>query len=295
VNTAAEGGGEGAQRRILVVANETVGGQTLMDAVTAHAERGPVHVHVVCPSNQPKHGYVVYADSVDQATDNRLKLTIENLREHGIEAEGETGDADPYAATMDAVSEFRPDQILISTHPETRSGWLRRDLIDRVKDDTGLPVEHVVVDLDADREAVTHALVVANQTVGGDALIEAIRHRASERRYRFVVVCPQSEGTDEARERLDRMVERLADEGLDAVGQVGDPDPYTAVQNALDYYAVDEIVISTLPEAKSGWLRRDVVERVRRLTSKPLEHVVVDMDDAEQSDPAGPGQSGRES
>jgi len=295
MTASAEGTDESAPQRILVVANETVGGQALMDAVKAHAERGPVHVHVVCPTNQPKHGYVVYTDIVDEATDNRLKLTIDHLRENGIEAEGETGDADPYAATMDAVSEFRPDEILISTHPETRSGWLRRDLIDRVKDDSGLPVEHVVVDLDADREAVTHALVVANQTVGGDALIEAIRHRASERRYRFIVVCPQTEGTNEAHERLDRMLERLAEEDLDAVGQVSDPDPYTAVQNALNYYTIDEIVISTLPEAKSGWLRRDVVERVRRLTSKPVEHVTVDMDEASDTDPAGAGQSAEDS
>ncbi len=152
-------------------------------------------------------------------------------------------------------------------------------------------MEHVIVDLDADREEVTHALVVASQTVGGDALIEAIRERAGKSRYRFVVVCPQDEGSDDARDRLDRTLERLKEEGLEAVGQVSDPDPYTSVQNALEYYTVDEILISTFPETRSGWLRRDLIERVRRMTSKPVEHVVVDEADAQASDPAGQGQS----
>jgi len=283
--SAQETGAEDSPRRILVVANETIGGRALTDAVKRHADEGPVRVRVVCPTNPPKHGYVVYDDSVEKAVDNRLTLTLEHLREYGIEAQGQAGDADPFTATMDAVSEFGADEIIISTHPETRSGWMRRDLIDRVKDETGLPVEHVIVDLDADREEVTHTLVLASQTVGGDALIDAIRERAGKSRYRFVVVCPQDEGADDADDRLERTVERLREEGLEAVGQVSDPDPFTSIQNALEYYTVDEIIISTFPEARSGWLRRDLVERVRRMTSKPVEHVVVDEADAETSAP----------
>ena len=282
-----ENGGESSPRRILVVANETVGGRALIEAVKRHADEGPVRVRVVCPTNRPKYGYVVYDDTVEEAVRNRLTLTLEHLREYGVEADGQTGDADPFTATMDAVSEHGADEIIISTHPETRSGWMRRDLIDRVKEETGLPVEHVVVDLDADREEVTHALVMASQTVGGDALIEAIRDRAGKSRYRFVVVCPQDEGTDEALDRLEGTLERLKAEGLEAVGQVSDPDPYTSVQNALEYYTVDEIIISTFPETRSGWLRRDLIERVRRMTSKPVEHVVVDEGAAEGKDPAG--------
>ena len=45
---------------------------------------------------------------------------------------------------------------------------------------------------------------------------------------------------------------------------VGDPDPYTAIVNALQYFRVDDIVISTFAETKSGWLRADLIERVRR-------------------------------
>jgi uncharacterized protein YciI len=263
-------------KRLLVVANETVGGSALIEAVKERAQDGASKVIVVCPQNQPRHGNVIYEDSVVEAVGNRLKLTLSALREAEIEAMGEIGDADPYSATMDAVDYHDPDEIIISTHPETRSGWLRRDLIDRVREDTSLPVHHVVVDLDADRGEVTHVLVVANQTVSGEALIERLETKAERGRHRFVVLVPQSDGAEGASERLEHTLEVLNKNELEAVGQVADADPLTAIQNALDYYAVDEIVVSTLPEARSGWLRRDLVGRVKATTSKPVEHIVVD-------------------
>jgi hypothetical protein len=270
--------------RILVVANETVGGRALIDAVRKHAEHAheqmrPFHVTVVCPQNQPKHGYVVYDESVRTAASNRLATTIAQLREVGIEAEGEIMDPDPFNATMDAFHHYGADEIIVSTHPATRSGWLRRDLIDRVADAAGVPVEHVVVDLDADRADATRTLVVANQTVGGEPLIGLLKGKAQESPHRFIVISPQGgsgdEGEADAPERLAQMLQRLHEEGLEAAGQVMDPDPFTAIQNALQFYAVDEIVISTFPSTRSGWLRNDLVGRVQASTSKPVEHVVV--------------------
>jgi hypothetical protein len=268
--------------RILVVANETVGGLALIDAVRklaeqAHEQMRPFHVTVICPQNQPKAGYVVYDETVREAAENRLQTTLAQLREVGIEAEGEIMDPDPYNATMDAFNHYGADEIIISTHPETRSGWLRRDLIDRVRDAAGVPVEHVVVDLDADRADATRTLVVANQTVGGEPLIGLLRGKAQESPHSFIVISPQA-GADEAddpHQRLAHTLQRLHDEGLEATGQVMDPDPFTAIQNALQFYAVDEIVISTFPSTRSGWLRSDLVGRVQASTSKPVEHVVV--------------------
>ncbi len=78
-------------------------------------------------------------------------MTVAQLREAGIEADGEVMDPDPYSAIMDAVGEHDYDEIIVSTHPDTRSGWLRQDLITRVEQATRRPVEHVVVDLDATR------------------------------------------------------------------------------------------------------------------------------------------------
>src|SRR3954451_5968526 len=171
--------------RILVVANETVGGRALIDKVKEraeepHARSEPFHVTVVCPQNQPKSGYVIYEDSVRTAAENRLATTLAQLREVGIDADGEIMDPDPFSATMDAIGAYGADEVIISTHPDTRSGWLRRDLVDRGRDAAALPVEHVVVDLDADRQDVTRTLVVANQTVGGGPLIDLLKKKGAD-------------------------------------------------------------------------------------------------------------------
>jgi len=267
-----------APHRILVVANETVGGRALIEAVKrrAHAAEGPAEVTVICPQNRPRRGFVIYDEAVQTAAENRLKTTLAQLQKEGIEARGEVMDPDPYAATMDAFGASGANEIIISTHPDTRSGWLRRDLIERVRSDTGVDVEHVVIDVDADRAEATQTLVVANETVAGESLIELLQEKVARRPHRFTVICPQSGGDDgDAPLRLAQTLKRLDEEGIDAVGQVMDPDPFTAIQNALQFYAVDEIVIATYPTTRSGWLRGGLVERVRRSTSKPVEHLVV--------------------
>jgi hypothetical protein len=266
-------------KRILVVANETVAGQPLIDAVRSRAAGEDVDVHVICPQNQPRHGYVIYDSTVRDAAENRLKMTLALLREGGIEADGEVMDPDPYAAVMDALGEADYDEIVISTHPETRSGWLREGLVDRVRRASHRPVEHVVVDLDAERDDVKRTLVVANQTVASPELLDVLRRKAQEEPRRFIVICPQADtngdgGGDDTAERLAHTLKALEDAGLEAIGQVVHPDPYTAIQNALQFYAPDDIVISTFPETRSGWLRADLIGRVQTSTGKPVEHVV---------------------
>lgn len=269
---------------VLVVANETLGGKRLIDAVRARAAQGDATFVVIAPQNRPKAGMVVYNESVRDAAQHRVDQTLQQLRDAGIEATGEVMDPDPFAAVSDAVREFEADEIIISTHPETRSGWMRRDLIDRVRDATGLPVEHIVVDLDADRQEVTHTLVVANKTVGGAPLLGLLRGKAAESPHRFTVIVPpdggEGEHVKEARDRLQTVLDHLRADGLTATGGLGDPDPFTAIMNALQFYAVDEIVISTHPATRSGWLRSDLIERVRRSTATPVEHVVVDLERA---------------
>jgi nucleotide-binding universal stress UspA family protein len=266
-------------KRILVVANETVAGSDLIEAVKKRAADGPVSVHVVCPQNQPRHGSVIYDTEVMAAAENRLRMTLALLHEAGIEADGEVLDPDPYAAAMDALADRPYDEIIVSTHPETRSGWLRQGLPDRLASSSGLPVEHVVVDVDAEEEKdeLKHTLVVANQTVGGDDLIALLKKKAEEEPRRFIVISPQSgedAAADDAHERLAHTLHVLEQAGLDAIGQVVHPDPYTAIQNAMRAYGADDIVISTFPETRSGWLRGDLVERVRQFTQRPVEHVV---------------------
>jgi len=265
-------------KRVLVVANETVAGKPLIDAIRRRAEGEEVRAHVISPQNQPKHGYVIYDEHVRDAAQNRLEMTLALLREAGIAADGEVMDPDPYSAVMDALGEQDYDEIVISTHPETRSGWLRQGLVDRVERAARRPVEHVVVDLDAERDDTKRTLVVANQTVASRELLDALKKKASEGPRRFIVIAPQSEseegGSEDPHERLAKTLEELEDAGLHAIGQVEHHDPYTAVQNALQFYAPDDIVISTFPETRSGWLRGDLVGRVETSTGKPVEHVV---------------------
>src|SRR5215216_719243 len=216
-------------KRILVVANETVAGQPLVDAVKRRAEGADVHVHVICPQNQPRHGYVIYDEHVRDAAENRLEMTLALLREAGIEADGEVMDPDPYSAVMDALGEADYDEIVISTHPETRSGWLRQGLVDRVQRAARRPVEHVLLDLDAERDDVKRTLVVANQTIASRPLLDALKRKASEEPRRFIVIAPQSEaqnGEGDPHERLAHTLEEMENAGLQAIGQVEHHDPY---------------------------------------------------------------------
>jgi hypothetical protein len=206
-------------------------------------------------------------------------MTLALLREAGLEADGEVMDPDPYSAVMDALGEQDYDEIIISTHPETRSGWLRQGLVDRVQRAARRPVEHVVVDLDTERDDVKRTLVVANQTVSSRPLLDTLKQKAGGEPRRFIVIAPQS-GADavqgDPHERLATTLQELANAGLPAVGQVEHHDPFTAIQNALQFYAPDDIVISTLPETRSGWLRGDLIGRVQASTGKPVQHVVIE-------------------
>ena len=77
------------------------------------------------------------------------------LRDSDLLVAGMIGDPDPYTATMNALSTFHVDDVVISTFPATRSGWLRSDLIKRLQGATAVPIEHVVVDLEAEKAATS--------------------------------------------------------------------------------------------------------------------------------------------
>lgn len=271
-----------AARTVLVVANETLGGRELLEKVRERA--GDDVRFVLCvPQNKPRAGLVIYDENVFDAAQVRVDLALEVIRSMGIRAIGEVGDSDPFTATIDAVREYAPEEIIISTYPATRSGWMRRDLVERVSDATGLPVTHVVQDIDSEGLPFHVTLAVANRTASGDELLEALKQKAdafaeADRRQLFIVVVPQEGGDGlaarRARTRLKLVLDRLRVRDLYAAGMVGDPDPFTAITNALQYFRVDDIVISTFPETKSGWLRTDLIERVKRATGKPVEHIV---------------------
>ena len=269
-------------KTILVVANETLGGAALLERIRDHAkaEGGDVRVVICVPRTKPRHGNIIYDEAVYDAAQVRIDLARSVLRAEGIDAIGEPGDPDPYTATMDAAAEHNPDEIIISTFPATSSGWLRRDLIERVTDAAGVPVAHVVADIDNEGLPFRITLVVANRTASSAPLRDALVAKAEDGRHMFVVVIPQEGGEGlharRARGRLAQVVDRLRNDGLFAAGMIGDPDPYTATMNAVQFFRVDDIVISTLPATRSGWMRTDLIARVRRASGKPVEHVAAE-------------------
>lgn len=276
-------------KEILVVANRTLGGKKLFDTVRERAAGGDVRFRLVVPQSKPSAGLVIYDEAVRESAQVRVDLAISLVTEEGIEATGEVGDPDPFSATMDAIAERRPEEIILSTHPATQSGWLRRDLIERIQNASGLPVEHIVTDLEQEGLPFRVTLVVASKTASGNELLEHLRSKAADGgtqpeglcRHVFIAVVPLQDGSGsaprEARARLAAMLDRLHAAELIGSGMIGDPDPYTAAINALELFRVDDVVISTLPGERSGWMRSNLIERVSHNTSAKVEHVVVDL------------------
>jgi hypothetical protein len=140
------------ERRILVVANETVGGRKLLDTLRQRAEGVREEVFVVAPAlNSPLRHWASDEDPARAEAQLRLERSLEKLREAGVNATGEVGDAEPLQALEDALRTFAPDEIVISTHPEGRSHWLEKGIVDSARQRFAVPITHVVVDLEAER------------------------------------------------------------------------------------------------------------------------------------------------
>jgi GABA permease len=138
------------ERRILVAANETVGGPELLSEIRARSEGGRAFVLVVCPAlNSPLRHWVSDEDEARAAAGERLEASLAAMRAAGLDATGEIGDGDPIQAIEDALRTFRPDELIISTHPAGRSHWLERGVVEKARERFALPVTHVIVDLDA--------------------------------------------------------------------------------------------------------------------------------------------------
>jgi hypothetical protein len=269
---------------LLVVANETVDAKTLREALASRG--GDAQVTVVSPVNEPHRGYVVYTDTRRASAQRRLDRALGHLREAGIPAEGYVVEAEPAAAVRDALATLEPpvDEVLVSTHPQEKSGWLRRGVLDQIRSAAGsVPVEHLVSDGSAPTEK--NVLVIANETVLGEPLLAKIRERAAASPASFLILSPQSDPGagehPEAERRLKRALAQLRGAGIDVHGQVAHPDPFSAAMEAVHDERVDEIVVSTFEPLKSGWLRGDVVERLKKETGLPVEHVVVEGSAAE--------------
>lgn len=273
---------------VLVIANETVGGQALLDAALERHKADPsTHFHLVVPQTRPRSGLVIYDDAVRHGAQVRVDLATTVMQGHGIDITGDVGDGDPYLAATDALREGSYDELVISTLPIGESRWLGRDLIQRLEEEAGVPVTHVTTDL---REGLPFhiTLVVANRTAGEASLVARMKEKAADREGQlFIVVVPQEGGQGQhagaARARLGNALDKMRAEGLTVAGMIGDPDPYDATMNALQFFTVDDVLISTLPEERSGWLRQQLLPRVRKASNVDVEHIVAERSAASEA------------
>jgi hypothetical protein len=262
---------------VLVFLNEVAGGRRLLEATRDRVARGVAEIAVVAPQNQPIAGQIVDRDEVREAAQSRVEVTEAVFRDFGIESTGAVMDPDSALALDDAIRAFAPREVLLSCLYETRFGFTRKDLVEWAKQKFDVPITHIPVRIedDAIRWDVTHTLVVATRTVASEELISRLRSRAAEQPHRYTIVSPPSGGIarEEVCRRLARTLAEMYRADIDATGQPMSPAPLAAVQNALEHYRIDEILISTLRGQQSVWLEEDLIDGVRSLTDKPVEHV----------------------
>jgi hypothetical protein len=200
----------------------------------------------------------------------------------GIESVGEVLDRDPSLALGDALRAHEPGVVLLWALAGQRLGVTRKDFVASAEaqvEGAEAKLTHVPVRIedDAIRWDVIHTLVVATKTVNSPELVNRLKERAKAAPHRYTIVCPRSEEVPESmvvRDLASTLAELYRSE-VDATGQPMSPDPFHAVQNAIEHYRVDEVLISTYSGEASRWLEEDLVGRVREITDKQVQHVEV--------------------
>ena len=260
---------------VLVIANETAASQTLLDAVRSEASGADDRVTVIAPVNEPSQGYVVYEDTRRASAGRRLDKTLKALREGGLTAQGFVVETGPVqAARMRSHSSSRRSTRSSSprTAPSGPAGCAATSFRSRARGEgaagearrrrAGVRRGERARRREPDRSLGRAARPNPEARCGGHRGLPD--RRAAERRR----------GARDADRRLRRALSELRGEGIEAHGQVVHPDPYTAARQVVHDERVDEIIVSTFPGEKSGWLRRDLVGRLRKDTGLPVEHVI---------------------
>jgi hypothetical protein len=268
------------RKPLLVFLNEVAGGRKLLQAV--RERQGQVSgVVVAAPQNQPSVGQLIDTAEVREAARARVEVTMAVLSEFGIESIGEVLDPESSLAVDDAVRAHRPGEVLFSSLPDSRFGFMRRDLVEWVRDriEPEVKLTHIPVRIEEDaiRWDLNHTLVVATKTVAAPDLVNRMKDRAGIRPHRFTIVCPRAEDVSEAQvvRDLAATLAELYRSEVDATGQPMSPDPFSAVKNAIEHYRIDDILISTFAGESSRWLEEDLIGRVRDITEKSVEHIQV--------------------
>jgi len=267
-------------RPLLLFLNEVAGGRKLIQAVKERADQVPF-VAVAAPQNQPAVGQLISSGELSEAARARVEVTMSILAEYGLESVGEVMDPEPSLALDDAVRAHEPGEILLSCAAGTRFGLTRKDLVSWAENrfEPEITVTHIPVRISDDSVSweKSHTLVVASQTVAAPDLVSRLKERAAGHPHRYTIICPRTEDVTEP-EIVRDLASTLAElyrADVDATGQPMSPDPFHAVQNAIEHYSVDEVLISTFAGESSRWLEEDLIGRVREITDKTVTHLEV--------------------
>jgi hypothetical protein len=268
------------RKPLLVFLNEVAGGRKLLQAVRERQDQIS-GVVVAAPQNHPTVGQLIDTAEVREAARARVEVTMAVLSEFGIESIGEVLDPESALALDDAVRAHRPGEVLFSSLPDTRFGFMRRDLVEWVREkiEPEVKLTHIPVRIEEDaiRWDLNHTLVVATKTVASPDLVARLKDRANIRPHRFTIICPRAEDVTEAqvvRDLASTLAELYRSE-IDATGQPMSPDPFLAVKNGIEHYRIDDILISTFAGERSQWLEDNLIGRVRDITEKSVEHIEV--------------------
>jgi hypothetical protein len=268
------------RKPLLVFLNEVAGGRKLLQAV--RERQGQISgVVVAAPQNQPTVGQLIDTAEVREAARARVEVTMAVLSEFGIDSIGEVLDPESSLALDDAVRAHRPGEVLFSSLPDTRFGFMRRDLVEWVREkvEPEVKLTHIPVRIEEDaiRWDLNHTLVVATKTVAAPDLVARLKDRASIRPHRFTIICPRADDVSEAQvvRDLASTLAELYRSDIDATGQPMSPDPFLAVKNGIEHYRIDDILISTFAGERSQWLEDNLIGRVRDITEKSVEHIEV--------------------
>jgi hypothetical protein len=268
------------RKPLLVFLNEVAGGRKLLQAVRERQDQIS-GVVAAAPQNQPSVGQLIDSAEVREAARARVEVTMAVLSEFGIPSIGEVLDPESSLALDDAVRAHRPGEVLFSSLPDTRFGFMRRDLVEWVRDkiEPEVKLTHIPVRIEEDaiRWDLNHTLVVATKTVAAPDLVNRMKERANIRPHRFTIICPRAEDASEAQvvRDLAATLAELYRSEIDATGQPMSPDPFLAVKNGIEHYRIDDILISTFAGERSQWLEDDLIGRVREITEKSVEHIEV--------------------
>ena len=196
-------------------------------------------------------------------------------------------ETDPVAALQDALAQLEPPvtEVIVSTHPKERSGWMRRNVVDRMRDAAGEPPRRARRREPGGRrrpeerprrrepDALVGAAARADQARARARACELPDRRAAGRTTTRTSGRPSGGCGGSSAE--------LRAEGIDAHGQIAHPDPYTAAMQAVHDERVDEIIVSTFPGQKSGWLRARPRLAAAQRRGVPVDHVVSEPERAE--------------